>query len=230
MILWKKGVGRLFTIRFLSPVLDEEWDHFEREILEVVRTAPSQLIFCTDLRGATVFTDKVAERFIAAMRANSPKVNRAAVILPSDSPVLSLQFERIVREVGYASRRTFRSEREARVWLGEVLLPAEQESLLAFIAAWVPGSRPPPPQAPGSRPSDPGSRPSDPSNRPSDPSNRPSDPGSRPSDPGSRPLARGSRSPALSSRPPAPGSRPPPSPSPAGKPGSGVKPGGGGRG
>src|SRR5215212_9011902 len=74
MIELKKRVGRLLTIRMLPPLTEQEWDQFEAEILKIVKMAPSQVIFCIDLRGATVFTDKIAERCITSMRTNSPKV------------------------------------------------------------------------------------------------------------------------------------------------------------
>jgi len=145
MIQFKRRVGRLLTIRFLPPVTDEEFARFEAEIAEIARSAASQMIFCTDLRGGSVLTDKVADRIVASMRHVGPRVKRAALLLPSDSAVLSMQFERIVREAGNPARRTFRRVDEALAWLGEALLPDEREGLAAFIAEWTPrGSQPPP--------------------------------------------------------------------------------------
>ncbi|UQA55724.1 hypothetical protein [Polyangium aurulentum] len=104
------------------------------DLRSVLATVPGQVVFCTDLRAGRVLTEQVAERVIGVMRWDNPKVRRTALLLPEGHAVLALQFERIVRAAGNPARRTFLHADQAARWLGEVLNPAEQESLLELLA------------------------------------------------------------------------------------------------
>jgi PAS domain-containing protein len=134
MLTVTRRAGRLAGIRFVSPITDEEMRGFEVDLRSVLAALPGQVVFCTDLRAARVLTDNVAERLIGVMRWDNLKVRRTALILPEGHAVLALQFERIVRAAGNPARRTFQHADQAAQWLAEVLGPAEQDSLLDFLA------------------------------------------------------------------------------------------------
>lgn len=140
MIDFKRRTGKLFTIRFLQPVTEDEFDRFDQEVTLSVRSSVGSFVFCTDLRAATIFTEALSERAIESMRRNSPRTTRVALLLPSESAILTLQFERIVRESGSPNRRAFRKAQEAVAWLEGELTAAEREDLVEFIGEWVPGA------------------------------------------------------------------------------------------
>jgi len=144
MLTVTRKAGRLVGIRFVYPITDEEVRGFEVDLRSAIAAVPGQVVFCTDLRAARVLTEKVAERVIEVMRWDNPKVRRTALLLPEGHAVLALQFERIVRAAGNPARRTFQHAEQAAHWLGEVLNPAEQESLLELLAEGevAPPSRP----------------------------------------------------------------------------------------
>jgi hypothetical protein len=134
MITFYPRVGRLAGVRVLSPVTEEEFNRFVPEVGRWVRSIPSRVVFCSDLRGARVLTEAISTRIIDSMRQDNPKLKCAALVLPSSSAVLALQFERIIREAGNPARRTFRRAADAQAWLAEALRPAEQVSLAEFLA------------------------------------------------------------------------------------------------
>ena len=136
MITLFPRAGRLAGVRLLSPVTDEEFDRFLNDVTKWVQSIQSQVIFCSDLRGAQVLTEAISARIIGSMRQDNPKLKRTALILPAHSAVLALQFERIIREAGNPARKTFRRAVDAQAWLSEVLRPAEQQSLAEFLSEW----------------------------------------------------------------------------------------------
>jgi hypothetical protein len=134
MITLHPKAGRLAGVRIISPVTDEELIAFVPQMVKWVRSIVGQVVFCHDVRGTIVLTETISSRVIDLMRHDNPRLKRAALLLPTGSAVLALQFERIIREAGNPARRTFRRAAEAQEWLSEVLVPAEQEGLAQFLA------------------------------------------------------------------------------------------------
>ena len=126
--------GPLVVIRVRSPVTMDELDAFAINTRKVVASIRGPVVFCSDLRGAQLMSDALVEKIMASMRRENPRVERSALLLPTKSAVLALQFERIIREVGNPRRRSFRDVSAAIDWLSEVLSPDEQKSLRAFVA------------------------------------------------------------------------------------------------
>lgn len=134
MIVVSLRTGRLAIVRVRSPVTEGEFDHFMVDMKKVVASVRGQLVFCSDVRAAQVLGDKIADKVMASMRRENPRVERTALLVPTKSAVLALQFERLIREAGNPARRAFRDAAQAAAWLNEVLTPAEQKSLAEYLA------------------------------------------------------------------------------------------------
>jgi hypothetical protein len=126
-------VGRLFEIRVQPPLSVEELKGFHPQVVRILGRVPGQLIGCTDLRKARVFNLDVADRLMAIIRAEAPRVERNAYLV-GESAVFSMQIARVIRAAGIPSRKAFTSPDEAVTWLSESLTEPELRRLRTFIA------------------------------------------------------------------------------------------------
>ncbi len=90
--------------------------------------APAMVVGSADFRRARLFTPPVTEVFIAILRNDNPKIERSGHIL-GPGAAFTLQIERIVREAGNPSRKTFEVVSEAEAWLNPLLTPGQQKWL-----------------------------------------------------------------------------------------------------
>lgn len=125
-------VGRFVEIRVESPVSEEELQQFHDILAKVIKPIKGQCVYCTDLAGATVFTQPVASRWIEIIKQESPTVERNAVLV-GEGAVFSMQVERIIRQAGYKNRKAFFSAMTLTAWLGEVLTVRERTRLESFL-------------------------------------------------------------------------------------------------
>lgn len=131
-------VGRLFEIRVQPPLQIEELADFHPQMARIYARVPGgQIIGCTDLRNAHVFSPEVANRLMDIIRTESPHVTRNAFLV-GEGAVFSMQIARVLRTAGVASRQAFLKYEDAISWLKEVLNPAETRRLREFITAGVP--------------------------------------------------------------------------------------------
>ncbi len=126
-------VGRLLEIRVQPPLSVEELKNFHPQVTRILGRVPGQLIACTDLRKARVFSLDVADRLKAIIRTDGPRVDRNAYLV-GESAVFSMQIARVIRAAGIPSRRAFTSVNEAITWLSELLTEPEIGRLREFIA------------------------------------------------------------------------------------------------
>jgi hypothetical protein len=106
---------------------------FERALQRAVVDVPGPTVFCTDVRSAQVLPEEVAGRIVSLMRRLNAQLLRTAILLPPLGATVGLQFDRIVREAGSPSRRTFRDSHRAAHWLAEILTRDEQAGLSTFL-------------------------------------------------------------------------------------------------
>ena len=125
-------VGRLIELRVESPVTEEELQRFPEMLAKACKPIKGQIGICTDLVGATVFTQPVAARWIEIIRQESPLVERNAVLV-GEGAVFSMQIERIIRQAGFKNRRAFLSPVALTAWLGEILTVRERARLEQFV-------------------------------------------------------------------------------------------------
>src|SRR3954470_7995362 len=100
-------VGRLLEIRMESPLSDAEVLEFRNLTTATVVAANRPIIVCTDLLRARVFSPESAAQITSMMQKDNPLVERNAVLV-GESALFSMQIERMLREAGPRSRRTFR--------------------------------------------------------------------------------------------------------------------------
>jgi hypothetical protein len=133
MITVAHEVGRLVSVRIYTPVTASEIQSMVQQIsLAYAACSPRQVVGCTDLRGANLFPTELADQIAAFMKRGSPRIERGGFLI-GEGAIFSLQLERVVREAGSPSRRTFRVRGEIEAWLSEVLTPAERHRLVHFL-------------------------------------------------------------------------------------------------
>ena len=131
----ERHAGRLVEVRLIFPVPAslEEILAMRDTLLGMIRAATEPVVTCYDLRQASLFAPPIAEEVAEMMRQINPKLDRSAIVLPTDRATFTLQMERLVRAGGVASRRTFRSAKRAADWLAEVLSDEEKARLRVFL-------------------------------------------------------------------------------------------------
>jgi hypothetical protein len=125
-------VGRLVELRVEAPVTDEELQEFHEKLARVCKPIPGQIAICTDLVGATVFTQPVTLRWMSIIKEESPLVDRNAVLVGKGA-VFSMQIERIIRQAGQPNRKAFLVPSDLTNWLGEILSVREKARLEYFL-------------------------------------------------------------------------------------------------
>ncbi|TMQ13926.1 MAG: hypothetical protein E6J90_27550 [Deltaproteobacteria bacterium] len=125
-------VGRFVELRVESPVTEEELLEFHEVLASVCKPIRGQIAICTDLVGATVFTQPVTQRWTEIIKQESPVVERNAVLV-GEGAVFSMQVERIIRQAGYKNRKAFLSPVTLAAWLGEILTVRERVRLESYL-------------------------------------------------------------------------------------------------
>jgi hypothetical protein len=91
------------------------------------------LVICGDYRETSLLSQPTADAFLSMFSTFNPRIERSGVLLSAKHATFNLQVERIVREAGKPSRRTFRVPSEFAAWLGEVLSADERTALARVI-------------------------------------------------------------------------------------------------
>jgi hypothetical protein len=125
-------VGRFVELRVEAPVTDEELSPFHETLANVCKPIRGKIAICTDLAGATVFTQSVTQRWTSIIKQESPLVERNAVLV-GEGAVFSMQVERIIRQAGQHNRKAFLSATALTAWLGEILTVRERTRLENFL-------------------------------------------------------------------------------------------------
>jgi hypothetical protein len=125
--------GRLVEIHVTNLASLEEMGQFKKEVMDAVLHA-TKAIVVVDLRQPRIFAPEVATALEEMLKRANPKIERSAVLLARDHAIFSLQLERIIREAGNPSRRTFRDPEQLKAWLKDALSIAEQVRLDHFLS------------------------------------------------------------------------------------------------
>jgi hypothetical protein len=126
-------VGRLLEVRMRSPLPLPEAQALVGEIRRLVKATRAPSLGVIDLRGVRLLDPDVVDFLGELMRRDNPWLARNAFILADANAVKTLQIERMLKEGGSASRRSFRKRADAEAWLGEALDAPEQARLRAFL-------------------------------------------------------------------------------------------------
>ena len=133
MFTIERRVGRLGEIRYSSLTM-EDMHLYRAKFDALLAKAPGKLVFVSDLRGVDSVSPEVEEQGVALMRAATPKIERAAMLV-SQRGQFGMQMLRatISAESPGQIRRVFSSAMEIERWLGEVLNPEEKARLHYFL-------------------------------------------------------------------------------------------------
>lgn len=130
----EKVVGRLIEIRVNRLDSTDEVKRFS-EAIQAMGAATPDAIMLVDLRAPYVFPPPVANAVIALMtRANKVR-RKTAILLAGEHAVFSLQFGRLVKQVGDPNRRTFTDPKSLLEWIGDTVTEAEGRRAKEFIGA-----------------------------------------------------------------------------------------------
>ena len=130
----ENNTGRLIEACLASPLAGVEVEGCIARIRALVLSLSQKVVFVVDLTGCTVLAPDIADKFLAMMRADNPRVERTAYLLPPQHALIGLQVERLIRDAGSPVRRTFRDFALAEAWLSSILNPREQDGLHRFLS------------------------------------------------------------------------------------------------
>jgi hypothetical protein len=131
----KNSVGRLVEVRVTTLHAPEDVKALGASMGEVVGRVAGPVAICADYRETRLLTQPIADAFLAILTTFNPRIERSGLLLSGERATFNLQLERLVREAGYTSRRTFRVAPELAAWLGEVLTVEERTRVSAFLAS-----------------------------------------------------------------------------------------------
>jgi hypothetical protein len=133
----ERRVGRLVEVRSRAGYRTAaDVDDLVAAYYAAVGTLPPEQHYVTvvDQRHCPIMAPDAASYLSQRMTEANPRTIRSAALAPLDSPIVMLQFSRVVRDTGYADRRMFSDEGAVLVWLSQVLEPEERERLGEFLA------------------------------------------------------------------------------------------------
>lgn len=134
MLTIECNVGRLVELRIQPPLTLEELRLWPPQVNRIFARVRGQVVACTDLRNARVFTPEVTKQLLTLLRGETPYVERAAILV-GESAVFSMQIARMFREIGGSTRRAFPEPDAAIEWLSELLTPVEADRLREFVGS-----------------------------------------------------------------------------------------------
>lgn len=129
-------VGRLLELRIDAGYRDrsEVVEIFSKIMAVIAQVSNTQrLIVVTDWRNCKVMAEDAAEQLTAGIRGTNPRIERSGALLPTRSPVATLQFRRVLLETQNPERRGFTDPENLIAWLSEVLTPEEVARLRIFL-------------------------------------------------------------------------------------------------
>jgi hypothetical protein len=119
------GTGRLLEVCVFDVCRTDDIASLTAALSRKARALAGPPIIFGDFRAASPFSQAVADEWSRDMRAFNGKVARSALLLCPENETFNLQFARVVRCAGSASRRWFREAGEAREWLRAFLTDVE---------------------------------------------------------------------------------------------------------
>ena len=131
----KINVGRLLEVRVDAGYRTEGDvdDLFDAITAEVRLAGVAKAIAAVDWRNCPFMAPAAAVRLTEQMMAANIRTERSAALALPDSPMVVLQFLRVIREAKMTDRKLFLAPLPLVQWLGEVLTADESLRLQAFL-------------------------------------------------------------------------------------------------
>ena len=123
-------VGRLVELRVGPFTAREHMQQLQMGVAELVGSM-KDAIGCFDLRLARVLPADIAEAGLGVMRSDNRLFHTIALL--ANSPMLSLQIARLMREANNPRRKLFEMTGELELWLQPHLNQAERQRLHEFL-------------------------------------------------------------------------------------------------
>ena len=124
--------GKLLEVRVGSPFTMDEASQLFKEIYKKGPRGGGVRVI-VDMRQMRLLDPDVIDLMTGFMQKDNPLVERNAFLLPDGSALLQIQSDRMLKQVGSASRRNFRDREQAESWLAELCTPAEKARLKQFL-------------------------------------------------------------------------------------------------
>ena len=83
-----------------------------------------------------VLRQDIADSYVELARGDNPRIERTAFLV-GQAATFGLQIERMIRDAGNPSRRSFHDRRELSKWLAELLPEPERRQLEVFLDSAV---------------------------------------------------------------------------------------------
>ena len=125
--------GRLLEIRVGSPFTVPDAMALFKQIYKTMPREKGLALVIADLRNLRLVDPAVVDLVTGFMRLDNPYVERNAFLVSEGSALLQIQSDRMVKQLGAASRRAFRHREEAEAWMAEVLSPVERARMRLFL-------------------------------------------------------------------------------------------------
>lgn len=130
MIDIRNQVGRLIEVVIETPSQLSEWKALGIQLSSIhTRLLPEKYMYCANISKARLLQPAEVEPVKKIMQLDNPRLLRTALYLGTNSATLMLQMERLIRETGNPSRKTFRDAQKLISWMAEVTTPEEQQRI-----------------------------------------------------------------------------------------------------
>ncbi len=127
-----RRIGRLCEIRYGSLRV-EDMSLYRTRFTSMLQDLHGKLVFVSDVRRCESVSAQVEEQGVTLMRAVTPRVERAAMLV-SPRSMFGMQLLRATMRADSHVRRVFNEPKELEAWLREVLDVAERYRLHEFLS------------------------------------------------------------------------------------------------
>ena len=129
------SIGRLVEVRAAAPVAMEDLHRFDHQLDGWWKALGQEMILCADASRMRILSARAADLLVQIFDGRPARIGRAAFLLPPDDPLVTMQLQRLSREVADGRLGTFRDRLAMESWLGDGLLVTEREKLGDFLRA-----------------------------------------------------------------------------------------------
>jgi hypothetical protein len=126
-------VGRLIELRMVAMDSASDWLAYWRRVATLLSELRGPVVSCVDLRALHSIPKEIGVPMLESMRENNSRVARTALLLPTQSTILRLHFERMFVAVVNPNRRICSDVAEVKAWLCSHLNKQEMSRLDDFL-------------------------------------------------------------------------------------------------
>jgi len=125
----RNQVGRLIEVVFETPTTSSEWRELAKQLRSIHSQSTERYMYCANMAKAKLFQPEEVILLKRIMEVDNSRLLRSAMYLGSNSAVLLLQMERLIREAASPARKTFRDPQKLISWMSEVATSDEEQRI-----------------------------------------------------------------------------------------------------